>query len=139
MKSLLTAISVALLALVIGAGLAGAQPAGPGAGEKAPQAKKCMKHARCLMAEKLGLTDAQKEQVKTILKAAREEAKTATDRAAKIQIFKDAREKIRTTVLTDEQRTKLDEMKAKWRENHKGGAVAPGAGQGVQASPPVGA
>ena len=75
------------------------------------------------LCEKLGLTDKQKEDAKAILKAAHEEAKKATDHAAKMKIWKDAFEKVKTTVLTDEQRAKLKDMREGWREGpgRKGG------------------
>jgi Spy/CpxP family protein refolding chaperone len=63
------------------------------------------------MAEKLGLTDDQKAQAKAILKAAHEQAKAATDPEAKKKIMRDAFDKVRTTVLTEDQRTKLAELR----------------------------
>ncbi|MCX5653975.1 MAG: Spy/CpxP family protein refolding chaperone [Planctomycetota bacterium] len=60
------------------------------------------------MFERLNLTPEQKDAVKTIMQAAREQAQGATDREAKAKILRDAVEKVKTTVLTDEQRKKLD-------------------------------
>ena len=117
MKGLLIVITVAALALLIGAGQALAQPA---AATTTPPAVKPGKvegggwgggfchfrhYRRPMLGEKLGLTDQQKEQARTILKAAREQG------GAEI---KAAFEKIRTTVLTDAQRKTLDDLKAKW-------------------------
>jgi Spy/CpxP family protein refolding chaperone len=85
------------------------------------------------MAAKLGLTDDQKAQIKTILKAAHEQAKAAPDAAAKKQIMKDAFEKIKTTVLTDAQRQILADMKAKAQQRGKGGKG--GKGHSPSATP----
>jgi len=81
------------------------------------------------MAEKLGLTADQKEQVKAILKAAHEQAKAATDPEAKKKIMHEAFAKIQTTVLTDAQRTELAKMKEQWKANHpkKAPEATPGA------------
>ena len=90
MKGLLIVITAAALALLIGMGQALAQPAAttpPAAGGQVKPGKVegggwggCrfghFRHfRRPMIGEKLGLTDPQKEQVKTILKAAREEAR----------------------------------------------------------------
>jgi Spy/CpxP family protein refolding chaperone len=65
---------------------------------------------------KLGLTPDQRVAAKAILKAAHEEAVKAADKAAKVKIFKDAFDKIRTTVLTDAQRQKLADIREKMKE-----------------------
>jgi hypothetical protein len=56
----------------------------------------------------VGLSPEQKESVKAIVQAAREQAQNAPDREAKAKIFREAMEKVKATVLTDEQRKKLD-------------------------------
>jgi len=61
--------------------------------------------------ERLGLDDKQREQVKAIMDPAREAAAKADGADAKRQILKDALEKIRTDVLTEDQRKKLESMK----------------------------
>ena len=119
MKGLLILVTVAALALLIGASQTLAQTAAtttppPAKGAKVMPGKVMggwhggfrhfRYHRRPMLGEKLGLTDQQKEQVKTILKAAREQ--TQVDRKA-------AFEKIKTTVLTDEQRKTLADLKAK--------------------------
>jgi hypothetical protein len=89
------------------------------------------------MAEKLGLTDKQKADAKAICQAASEEAKKATDPAAKMKIMKDAFEKVKTTVLTDEQRAKLKGSHEGWREGpgHKGDKDKGGEGKGAGTAP----
>ena len=89
------------------------------------------------MGEKLGLTDKQKEDAKAIFKAAREEAKKATDHAAKMKIWKDAFEKVKTTVLDDAQRAKLKDRREGWREGpgRKGGKDKGGEGKGAGPAP----
>ena len=73
----------------------------------------------------LNLTDEQKAQVKEILDAAHEKAKAADTPEAKRDIMKAAHEKIRNTVLTEEQRKKMDEKRA----DQAGGGKGPfGAG-----------
>ena len=56
---------------------------------------------------RMDLTDQQKAQVKAILAKAREDADATTDKNAKQAIFRAANEKIRQTVMTDEQRAKV--------------------------------
>jgi len=60
------------------------------------------------MFDRLGLSPEQKESVKSIMQAAREEAQKATDREAKAKIIREAIEKVRSTVLTEDQRKKLE-------------------------------
>ena len=60
------------------------------------------------MLERAGLTPEQKESAKAIMQAARTQAESATDREAKAKIFREAMEKVKATVLTDEQRKKLE-------------------------------
>lgn len=62
------------------------------------------------MLERLGLDDKQKERVRAILAAAGEAA-SKPDGEPRRKALKEALEKIRTTVLTDDQRKKLDAMK----------------------------
>jgi Spy/CpxP family protein refolding chaperone len=76
------------------------------------------------VADKLGLTDDQKAKAKAIMVQARKDAKAATDRAEKTKIMKAALEKIRTTVLTEEQRKKADEFRNRLKE-HRKDAVKP--------------
>jgi antitoxin component HigA of HigAB toxin-antitoxin module len=68
------------------------------------------------MAQQFGITDEQIAAARDILKAAAEQAKAAQDFQTKIKIFADALEKIRTTVLTDEQRAKMEEVQKQMRE-----------------------
>ena len=70
------------------------------------------------MAERLGLTPDQVEKAKAILQTAHEQAEKAPDREAKAKIIREALEQIKTTILTDEQRTKM--------EAGREGAGAPG-------------
>lgn len=65
------------------------------------------------LGRELGLTDDQKTKVKDILKTAHADAIKATDKAAKQAVWKAAFEKIKTDVLTADQRTKLQALKAK--------------------------
>ena len=69
--------------------------------------------------------------------AAHEAAVKVTDRAAKVKIFADAKEKVRTTVLTDVQRQKLaalrEKIKDRWQ--HKAPAAAAPATPKVPAAP----
>ncbi len=110
MKSILAILTTAVfMGFGVSAVLAedsGSQPAGKGD----------RKHCAKAFFGKLNLTDDQKAQVKEILKAAHEQAKSATDKDAKIKIMKDAFEKIKTTVLTDEQRQMLEKAKEKFKE-----------------------
>jgi Spy/CpxP family protein refolding chaperone len=76
------------------------------------------------IADKLGLTDEQKAQIKTIMQQARKDAQAAPDKAAKVKVMQAAREKIRTTVLTEEQRKKAEEMRARFKEHRKGAAAS---------------
>jgi Spy/CpxP family protein refolding chaperone len=61
----------------------------------------------------LNLTADQKTQARDIFKQARLDAQQAPDKAAKQQIWKAAFEKVKTQVLTDQQRKQLEEMKAR--------------------------
>jgi hypothetical protein len=76
---------------------------------------------------RLGLTPEQVDAARAILKAAHEEAEKTTDPAAKAKLFEEAFAKIRTTVLTDEQRAKLREIRAKEDASKAGGPAAPAA------------
>jgi Spy/CpxP family protein refolding chaperone len=76
------------------------------------------------LGKKLGLTDDQKTQIKAIMQQARKDAKAATDKTDKIKIMKAAFEKVKTSVLTGDQRKKLEELKAERKEHRKDNAPA---------------
>jgi Spy/CpxP family protein refolding chaperone len=76
------------------------------------------------LAKKLGLTDDQKAQAKTILQQAHKDAQAATDKADKMKIMKAAFEKIKTSVLTDDQRKKLTDLQAERKEHQQEKAAA---------------
>ena len=124
---------MAVLALAIGGAWAKGAPA-TGGPEKVAKGDHGRHPLFGRLAEKLGLSDKQKEDAKAILQAAREEAKKVTDRKAKMKIWKDAFEKIKTTVLTDDQRAKLKDMRENGRERrgHRGGK---GKGAGTAPAP----
>ncbi len=84
------------------------------------------------LVKQLNLTDDQKAQIKQILQQAKQDAQAATDKSAKKQIMQDAFKKIRDTVLTDEQRKKLQELIANFKKDHPGHN-----GNGGAASQPV--
>jgi hypothetical protein len=108
MKGLLLVLVVgAVMAVAAGSALAADEAAAP----KAP-AKAGIKAGINLQLDQINLSDEQKEQIKAIIQTAREQAQAATDIQAKLQIFADAVEKIRTTVLTDDQRAKLEGIKS---------------------------
>ena len=71
------------------------------------------------LADKLGLSDTQKTQMKTIMDQARKDAQSATDQPSKRRIMKEALDKVKTTVLTPDQQKKLAELQAERRANHK--------------------
>jgi len=96
----------AVMAMAAGSVLAADEAAAPAA-KPAPKAE--ARAGIAMQLDQLGLTDDQKAQIKAILQAAAEQAKQAPDIQAKLQIFKDALEKIQTTVLTDEQRAKVQQ------------------------------
>jgi hypothetical protein len=75
--------------------------------QPAPKAHKVEKSLKSLH-----LTDKQNAEVKTILDQAKKDAGKAKDKEAKAQINKAAYDKIRTTVLTEQQRKQLDEQAA---------------------------
>jgi Spy/CpxP family protein refolding chaperone len=72
------------------------------------------------MLESLGLSDAQKSQIRGIMDQAREQNKNVSDREQKRANMKAAMEKVRN-VLTPDQRAKLDAKIAEWRKSHPGG------------------
>jgi Spy/CpxP family protein refolding chaperone len=72
------------------------------------------------MTEKLNLTADQQTQVKGILEQAKTDAGSAPDKQAKHVIFKAAFDKIKTDVLTVQQRTEWQQMKTHWRHGHHG-------------------
>jgi Spy/CpxP family protein refolding chaperone len=102
-----------------------ATPAAPAAG-----AGETIKARGEQMAERLGLSAEQREQMRTILKAAQEQVQSATDREAKAKIIREAMEKIKTTGLNDEQRKKWDEVRegAGQRLKERGGETFDRAG-----------
>jgi Spy/CpxP family protein refolding chaperone len=119
-----TILAVAVLVLSAGWALAenAATPAaGPGEAAKVRSEQ---------MAERMGLSAEQREQMRTILKAAHEQAENATDREAKGKILREAMEKIKTTILNDEQRKKWDELRqgAGERAMERGGEMFERAG-----------
>jgi Spy/CpxP family protein refolding chaperone len=117
---------LAVAVLVLGAGWALAEnaatpAAGPGEAAKVRGEQ---------MAERMGLSAEQREQMRTILKAAHEQAENAADREAKGKILRKAMEKIKTTILNDEQRKKWDELRqgAGERARERGGEMFERAG-----------
>ncbi len=80
-------------------------------GQSAPttEPSKCARHPG-RMFKALNLTADQKAEVKAILQQARADAKNAADPQAKRQIRQAAFVKIKDTVLTDQQRAKLQQM-----------------------------
>ena len=68
----------------------------------------------------LNLTADQKVQIKSIMQQAHKDAKEATSKADKARIHKLAWEKIRTSVLTADQRKKLAELQAARKGQHRG-------------------
>jgi Spy/CpxP family protein refolding chaperone len=79
------------------------------------------------LAKKLGLTDDQKAQVKAIFEQAKKDAQAATDKADKAKIIKAAFEKVKTSVLTDDQRKKLAELQAERKEHQQEKAASKAA------------
>jgi Spy/CpxP family protein refolding chaperone len=77
------------------------------------------------MFRQLDLTADQKAQVKTIMQQARTAAQSATDVSAKHQVWKDAFAKVKDTVLTDQQRTRLAALQAQRGTHVAGEKVAP--------------
>ncbi|HEX3466977.1 MAG TPA: Spy/CpxP family protein refolding chaperone [Candidatus Elarobacter sp.] len=69
------------------------------------------------MFKKLGLSDAQKAQIKAIMKSAREQNQNVTDPEQKRANFKAAFDKI-NGVLTPAQRDKLKQMRAQMQHDH---------------------
>jgi hypothetical protein len=104
---ILSLFAVAVLALAAAALWAQDESAAaPAAGAKAD-----VKASVAWWIDQVGLTDKQKEDIKAILTAAKDEAGQATGAEAKLQVFKAAIEKIHTTILSDEQRAKLQELR----------------------------
>jgi len=118
---------MAVLALAIGAAWAEGAPAAGGP-EKVAKGERGQHPLFGRLAEKLGLSDKQKEDAKAILKAAHE---------ANRKNLKDAFEKVKTTVLTDAQRAKLKDRREGWREGpgRKGGKGKGGEGKGAGPAP----
>jgi len=122
MKRLLaTTLGAVVLALAAGFVLADSAATPPAAGEGARGER---------LAERLGLTAGQQEQMRTLLKAAHEQAQNATDREAKAKIMREAMEKVKTTVLNDEQRKKWDGVRESVvdRARERGGEMLERAG-----------
>ncbi|MFB3892455.1 MAG: hypothetical protein ACE15C_10590 [Phycisphaerae bacterium] len=72
----------------------------------------------------LNLTDKQKAEVRDIFKAAHADAAKAADKDAKKAVWKAAFEKIHKDVLTDEQRARLEQLKAA-RKTRRAPTTAP--------------
>ena len=77
------------------------------------------RHGRGGILAALNLTDDQKAKIKEIMQTARAEARKSNDFAGKFAAYKAAVDMISTQVLTDEQRTKLKEIQAKFQERRK--------------------
>ena len=71
---------------------------------------------------RLDLTDQQREQVRTIMQEAHQQAQKAEDRDQRQKILKDAWDKAVKDVLTDQQRQKLEEMKQRRPKPQEGKA-----------------
>ena len=113
----LAAAAFGLAAVSVAPTLVQAAPGGAHAGKGGGRLKK--------MAQNLGLTDAQKAQMKPILKAAREQAKAIkantalTPEARKAQmksLHKNTNQQL-MAILTPEQREKMKAMRAERRED----------------------
>jgi hypothetical protein len=119
-KTLLAMIGlVGVMALASGTALAAGD-----ANSNGPEHRHHFKHRLGNIAKDLDLTAQQKAEIKTILKAAHQEVKGAKGFLGKIKIYIAAYDKIKTTVLTDAQRAKFAEMKAKWQAKHHNAAPA---------------
>ena len=126
-RLVLVAAAVALAAFVLSAT---AVQAAPGAGKGQGQGPAAMgKGAGGGLFAKLNLTQDQKDQIKTILAKARADAKAATDKAAKMAIWKAAFEKIKA-LLTPEQLAQLEKMKGGGKGGMGGGQWGGGKGSG---------
>ncbi len=113
MKKCLVAVVAAAMAAGMWAGTASAAQAGA----TSRSAGKRLARIRIILT-KLDLTADQKAKVKEIVKDARASAQKATDRKAKIEIWKNAFKTIKMTVLTDQQRKKLHEILNHLRRAH---------------------
>jgi Spy/CpxP family protein refolding chaperone len=118
MRKLLIVAGLAVLVMAVGTALMAADTAAP-----APPAPKVEKPVgpHPGFANLLGLTQEQKDQIKTILTKARADAKAALDKAREIR--KAAFEEIKTKVLTSDQRQKLTDLKERFqtRWQYRGG------------------
>jgi Spy/CpxP family protein refolding chaperone len=114
MKKMLTVLMAGVICLAGASSALAAKSAGatsrPGKG-----------HMACHRGKMLNLTADQEAQIKAIVTQARADAKAATDKQAKLAVWKAAREKIRTTVLTDAQRQQIDQ----WKASHHKTTTAP--------------
>jgi Spy/CpxP family protein refolding chaperone len=79
---------------------------------------------RHLLAE-LRLTPDQRAKIRAILEPARAAAQQAADHHAKMKILRDAFEKVKAEVLTDEQRKELESL----RDRQEGPAAPRGGGR----------
>jgi hypothetical protein len=112
MKVILSLVAMATLALSAGAALAADAPAAaPAEGAKAPTLKTEVKNLLVWWADQVALTEDQKAQIKTILATVKEDVAKAEGLEAKAKVLRDAAEKIKAVVLTDEQRKKLQELR----------------------------
>jgi Spy/CpxP family protein refolding chaperone len=99
--------------------LTGVALAGWAYSQTAPSGKPCHRGKSAgWMLEKLNLTAEQQTQVKDIMQQAKTDAASAADRQAKHDIWKAAREKINTTVLTQAQRDQLPQMRTECKWHH---------------------
>ncbi len=96
-----------------------AAPAGQTPATSQPAAKAHHGHGGGGLWAQLNLTADQKAQIKSIMQQAHKDAKEATSKADKARIHKLAWEKIRTSVLTADQRKKLAELQAARKGQHR--------------------
>ncbi len=66
---------------------------------------------RAQLAEALELTDEQRSESEAIMSAAREQAQAVEDREGRFQIMREAMQTVHSEVLTDEQRTQLQQLR----------------------------
>ena len=114
-----TAVAVAVAATLTGGLTLAAVPA---YAQMQPGAAAAGRHHFEQVLESLGLSDAQKTQIRDIMKGAREKAQSATDPQARRQIMMGTRAQIRD-VLTPDQRAKFDAQMKAWRGQHQQGGA----------------
>jgi nitrate/nitrite-specific signal transduction histidine kinase len=95
--------------------------AADGAGAGAGVNRQGLRHRGGRLAAALELTADQKTQIKTIIQAAHKDAQNAAGQLDKLKIWKDAFQKITTTVLTADQEKKLVELLGKFKGQGAGG------------------